>query len=195
MTRDPSLYTWWLVSRAAGITAFAMASASVILGLSMAAKLARRPGGARRWRSLHEHLAVGTLIAVAIHGLALLADPWLHPGVAGVLLPFGISYRPLAVAGGIVAGYGMAVLGLTFYARRRLGTRRWRSAHRFTILFWALAATHALTAGSDASTPWMRAILGGSVTAVVVLFAVRLRGGPRRRAGVPRATATAGGAR
>ena len=106
MTRDPSIYTFWLMSRAAGVTAYVLASASVIYGLSMAAKLSRRPGGARRWRSLHEHLAIGTLVAVAIHGLALLGDKWLHPSLTGILVPLSISYRPLAVAGGIVAAWG-----------------------------------------------------------------------------------------
>ena len=180
MTRDPSLYTWWLVSRAAGVTAFALSSASVILGLSMAGKLARRPGAARRWRSLHEHLAVGTLLAVAIHGAALLGDHWMHPGVSGILVPFQMSYRPLATGIGILAAYGMALFGLTFYARRRIGTRLWRAAHRFTIVFWGLAAAHAFTAGTDASTVWMRVILGASGAAITVLLVNRVFAGRRR---------------
>ena len=180
MTRDPTLYTWWLVSRAAGVTAFALSSASVILGLSMAGRLARRPGAARRWRSLHEHLAVATLLAVAVHGLALRGDHWMHPGIAGIAVPFQMSYRPLATGIGIIAAYGMALFGLTFYARRRLGARRWRAAHRFVIVFWALAAGHALTAGTDATTVWMRATLGASTAAIVVLVVARLLGGRRR---------------
>ena len=187
MTRDPSLYTWWLVSRAAGVTAFALSSASVILGLAMAGKLARRPGAARRWRSLHEHLAIGTLIALAAHGFALLGDHWMHPGIAGILVPFQMSYRPLATGIGIVAAYGMALFGLTFYARRRIGARRWRAAHRFVIVFWALGAAHALTAGTDASTVWMRAILGAATAAIVVLFAGRVLGRRRRPAARPAA--------
>lgn len=185
MTRDPTLYTWWLVSRAAGVTAFALASGSVILGLSMAGKLARRPGVARRWRSVHEHLAVGTLVAAGIHGLALLGDRWMHPSLTDILVPFQLSYRPLATGLGIVAAYGLAVLGLTFYARRSFGPRLWRKAHRFTIVFWALAAVHALTAGSDASTLWMRVILGGSSAAIAVLFAARVLGARRRPARRP----------
>lgn len=192
MTRDPSMYTWWLVSRAAGVTAFATASAAMILGLSMAGKLARRPGGARRFRALHEHLAIATLVAVAVHGLALLGDKWLHPGLGGILIPFQMSYRPLATGAGIIAGYGMAVLGLMFYARRRVGARLWRKAHRFTVAFWALGAGHALAAGTDASTPWMRAILAGSAAAVAVLFAIRVLG-PRRRRPAPANRAAAAG--
>lgn len=178
---DPSQYIWWLTSRAAGVTAFALASASVILGLMMAGKLSRKPGANGRFKAIHEHLAVGTLLAIVIHGAALLGDKWMHPGVSGLLVPFQMSYRPLATGLGIIGGYGMALLGLTFYARRRIGTRLWRKAHRFTIAFWALGAVHALTAGTDATTPWMRSILGAATAAIAVLFVARLAGARRPR--------------
>jgi sulfoxide reductase heme-binding subunit YedZ len=182
VTRDPTQYVFWLTSRAAGVTAFALASGAVIAGLMMAGKLSAKPGQGRILKAAHEHMAVGTLIAVAIHGLALLGDHWLNPGLGGLLVPFAMDYRPVATGLGILAGYGMALLGLTFYARRRIGARLWRKAHRFTIVFWALAAVHTLAAGSDASTPWMRAIFGLSVAPVVVLFIARTTGGKRRPA-------------
>lgn len=171
---DATEYTWWLVSRAAGVTSFALASVAVILGLVMAGRLAAKPGMARKLKAVHEHAALGSLVALAIHGLALLGDGWLSPGLTGVLVPFALDYRPLATGIGILAGYGMALLGLTFYVRRRIGAQRWRRAHRWTMLVWLLAALHALTAGSDAASPWLRAILGASAAAIAVLFAARL---------------------
>ena len=162
-----------------------MASFSVILGLAMAGKLARRPGGARRLRDLHQHAAIATLVAVGVHGLALLGDAWMHPSVAAIVVPFQLSYRPVATGIGIIAAYGMAVLGLSFYGRRTFGARLWRKAHRLTIAFWALAAVHALTAGTDVSTVWMQAILGGSTAVIAVLFAARVLGGGRRRPAAP----------
>ena len=51
-----------------------------------------------------------------------------------------MSYRPLATGIGIIAGYLAALLGLSFYARRRIGARLWRRAHRLTIVVWLLAA-------------------------------------------------------
>ena len=181
MTRDPGQYIWWLTSRAAGVTAFALASAAVIAGLMMAGRLSSKPGAARRLKSIHEHTAIGALIAVAVHGLALLGDKWMHPGLSGILVPFQLSYRPVATGIGILSAYAMALLGLTFYARRRIGPRLWRAAHRLMIVVWAMAAGHALTAGTDASTPWMRAILGASTAAIVVLFVARLRGARRKQ--------------
>lgn len=184
MTRDPTQYVWWLTSRAAGVTAFALASVAVIAGLMMAGRIAARPGRGRVLLAVHEHAAVGTLVAVAVHGLALLGDRWLNPGLGGLLAPFTMDYRPVATGLGVLAGYGMALLGLTFYLRRRIGVRLWRRAHRLTIVFWGLAAAHTITAGSDVTTPWMRGILGATIAPVVVLFAARLIGRPRRAAGV-----------
>jgi sulfoxide reductase heme-binding subunit YedZ len=177
---DPSQYLFWLTSRAAGVTAFALASISVGLGLTMAGRLARGPGRARVLRAIHEQAALGALIAIVVHGVALLGDRWMHPGLAGISVPFAMAYRPVATGLGIIAGYLAALLGLSFYARRRIGARLWRRAHRLTIVVWLMAAIHALTAGTDASTPWMRAILVTSALPIGALFLARVLGGRRR---------------
>jgi sulfoxide reductase heme-binding subunit YedZ len=178
---DPTHYLFWLTSRAAGVTAFALASVSVGLGLTMAGRLARGPGRAKLLRAIHEQTALGALIAIVVHGVALLGDRWMHPGVVGISVPFAMGYRPLATGIGIIAGYLAALLGLSFYARRRIGARLWRKAHRFTVAVWLLAAIHAITAGTDASTPWMRAILVASAVPIAGLFAARRAGGRRKR--------------
>jgi sulfoxide reductase heme-binding subunit YedZ len=178
---DPTHYLFWLTSRAAGVTAFALASVSVGLGLTMAGRLARGPGRAKLLRAIHEQTALGALIAIVVHGVALLGDRWMHPGVVGISVPFAMGYRPLATGIGIIAGYLAALLGLSFYARRRIGARLWRKAHRFTVAVWLLAAIHAITAGTDASTPWMRAILVASAVPIAGLFAARLASGRRKR--------------
>ncbi|HEU4973645.1 MAG TPA: hypothetical protein VFT50_01045 [Baekduia sp.] len=179
---DPTLYGWWLASRAAGVTAFVLASVAVIAGLAMAGRVSRRPGMARALRAAHEQAALGALLAMAAHGALLLGDHWLHPSLAQIAIPFTAAYRPLATGLGIVAAYGAALLGLTFYLRKRIGARLWRRAHRLTIVVWALAAVHALTAGTDASTPWMRAILLASAIPIAALFTLRVAHGLRRPA-------------
>ena len=188
---DPTHYLFWLTSRAAGVTAFALASVSVGLGLTMAGRLARGPGRAKLLRAIHEQTALGALIAIVVHGVSLLGDHWMHPGLAGISVPFAMGYRPIATGVGIIAGYLAALLGLSFYARRRIGARLWRKAHRFTIVVWLLAAIHAITAGSDASTPWMRAILVVSAVPIAGLFAARVAGGRRKRRPAPARAALA----
>ncbi len=180
--KDPTVYLWWLVSRASGIVALGVITATVLLGLTMSAKLLRRPGLGRTLVSLHEHLALVGLGAIAVHGLALLGDPWLHPGIGGLTIPFTLAYKPLATGLGIVAGYLAALLGLSFYARRRIGVRLWRRLHRATILVWVLGAVHTLGAGSDAGTLWLRALVLAPAVPIAYLFVLRMLGGRGRPA-------------
>jgi sulfoxide reductase heme-binding subunit YedZ len=187
---DPLQYGWWLAARASGIVALALVTLSVGVGLAMAGRVARRPGLSRTLMALHEHAALAGLVAIAVHGLTLLADPWLHPGIAGVTVPFAMGYRPAFTGLGILAGYLAALLGLSFYARRRIGARLWRRAHRATVLVYALGVVHALGAGSDSATPWLRTFV--LVTGAPILVLVLRRVTARRPA--PRAVQAAEGA-
>jgi sulfoxide reductase heme-binding subunit YedZ len=184
---SPGPYLWWLVSRASGIVAFGLISVSVLLGLTMATRVLRRPGVGRILVRLHEHVALAGLAAIAIHGLALLGDPWLRPTPDSLAVPFTLSYRPLFTGLGVVAGYLAAVLGLSFYARRRIGTRLWRRLHRATVIVWLLGVAHTLGAGSDASTPWLRGLMVLTGLPIVYLATLRILGGGRSRGGTKRA--------
>ncbi len=186
---DPLNYGWWLASRASGITAFLAVSCSVALGLTMATKVLRGRVRAPTLVKLHEHLALVGLVAIAVHAITLLGDRWLNPGVSGLLVPFSMSYRPLFTGLGIIAAYLAAILGLSFYVRRHVGTRRWRSLHRLTLLVYVLGVIHALGGGTDASTPWMRAIL--LLTGAPILYLALLRWLPGAPAGARPAHARA----
>ena len=119
--RDPMEYAWWLASRASGIVALALISLSVILGLAMAGRVSREPKLRRAMIAVHEHAALAALIAIAVHGITLLGDKWLDPGPLGILVPFHMDHEPLWTGLGIIGGYLAAALGLSFYARRRIG--------------------------------------------------------------------------
>jgi sulfoxide reductase heme-binding subunit YedZ len=167
---DPVEYAWWLSSRAAGVVAFALIALSVLLGLAMANRLVRGKAAAK----LHEHLALAGLVAIAVHGITLLGDSWLNPGAKGLLVPFAMDYKPFFTGLGIVGGYLAAALGLSFYLRRRIGAKRWRKMHRATVLVYLLGVIHTLGAGTDASAPWMRAILLATGAPIVFLFLLRV---------------------
>jgi sulfoxide reductase heme-binding subunit YedZ len=147
---------WWLASRASGLVALVLVTVSVGLGLAMAGKVMRRPGLSRKLMAIHEQAALAGLVAIAIHGITLLGDPWLHPGVAGVTVPFAMSFRTAFTGLGVIGGYLAALLGLSFYVRKRVGPKLWRKAHRATILVYVLGLVHALGAGTDASAVWFR---------------------------------------
>jgi methionine sulfoxide reductase heme-binding subunit len=178
---DPANYVWWLASRASGVVALLLVTASVAIGLTMASKIVRRRGVAPVLARVHEQTALAGLIAIGAHGATLLADPWLHPGVSGVLVPFTMAYRTVFTALGIIAGYLAALLGLSFYARRRIGARLWRRLHRATVLVWALGWVHAVGAGTDSGSPWLRIFMLVTGVPILVLFAIRTLNRPQRR--------------
>ena len=181
---NPFDHAWWLASRSSGIVALLAVSISVIIGLMMANGLPRKPGAKRQLLAVHESTALAGLIAITIHGVTLLGDPYLHPTITQIAIPFTNSYRPVYTGLGIIAGWSAAFLGLSFYARRWIGARRWRTIHRATILVWALAVVHTPGAGTDATQLWMRVILLATGIPIVFLFLRRIMPGeakPARR--------------
>ena len=174
--RVPLHDLWWLIGRASGVIALVLVSGAVLLGLAMAARALRNPKRRRVAMKLHEDVALVALVAIALHGLALLGDTWLKPGLSGITVPFSMSYRPLFTGLGIIAGYLALLLGPSFYLRRRIKARRWRSLHRLTPLAWVLAAIHTLGAGTDGGSLWLRAIVLAPLPVLVYLLIVRLLG-------------------
>jgi len=166
-------YGWWLASRASGILALILIALSVIIGLVMAARAVRSPAQRRTLIAVHEHAALAALVAIAVHGITLLGDHWLDPGIAGITVPFVIDHEPAFTGLGIIGGYIAAVLGLTFYVRRRIGTRRWRNLHRLTPVVYVLGVIHTLGSGSDAGTLWMTIILIATGTPILYLGILR----------------------
>ncbi len=179
MTRDPMEYGWWLASRASGLVALALITLSVGVGLAMAGRAFQKPGLARKLSSTHEHGALAGLIAIAVHGITLLGDTWLNPGPVGISVPFVMDYEPVFTGLGIVGGYLAAALGLSFYARRRIGQKLWRKLHRATILVYVLSVIHTLGAGSDAGEPWLQVAMLVTGAPILYLLVVRMLPAPK----------------
>jgi methionine sulfoxide reductase heme-binding subunit len=166
-------HIFWITSRAAGGAALILASVAVAVGLMVSAKRQSAGANKRDLRAIHEALSLTTLAMVALHGLALLGDAYLNPGITGIAVPFVGSYRPLWTGLGIVAGYGLAALGVTYYVRDRIGAARWRKLHRFTAVFWVLAIVHTIGAGSDAAQIWFLLAAGLVVVPAAALLGLR----------------------
>ena len=165
---------WWLASRASGVVALVLVTISVGLGLMMASKLMRRPGFSRVMTALHEQTALAGMFAIAVHAVTLIGDPWLKPGVVGVLVPFVMDYRPLFTGLGVIADLLALFLGLTFYARKDVGSKFWRKIHRATILVYVLAVVHTIGAGTDAPAVWMKGWLILTTPVIAFLFLLRV---------------------
>jgi methionine sulfoxide reductase heme-binding subunit len=175
---NPADHAWWLASRASGIVAILLITASVFVGLTLSTRVLKGPGLSRWLATTHEHAALAGLIAIAVHGVTLIGDPFLNPGLEGIAVPFAIGFKPLMVALGIAGGYLAAITGLTFYARKRIGVARWRKLHRLTIVAYALSVVHTVGAGTDfAAGSWARLAVIAPAGPIAVLFAQRMLAG------------------
>jgi sulfoxide reductase heme-binding subunit YedZ len=189
--RDVLGHAWWLASRSAGVVAWLLLSLVVVMGLVMATGLAPVRVRAALRRS-HERIALLALGTTAAHGSLLLGDSYLRPGLSSVLVPFTSGYRPVWTAIGVLAAYLAAALSLTYYARRRLGARRWRNAHRLIPVAWAMAAVHVIGAGSDAGSLWLQVALALTLALVIALLGQRIAmSAGRRRVARPQLPAPA----
>jgi sulfoxide reductase heme-binding subunit YedZ len=170
---DLSQHFFWLASRALGIAAIVLLSAAVVCGLALSGRFSNRPGGAARWKTLHEALTLTALGTIACHGLALLGDPYLSPSLGQITLPFTLPVQPVWTGLGIIGGWLAAALGLSYYIRRWIGTARWRKLHRWTLLAWGLSVVHTIGLGTDARSPWFLVLLGAAVAPVIALVGSR----------------------
>lgn len=172
------IHIFWVLSRGTGIAAILLAGLSVSAGLlsgrDMPFKRLRR---SIELKPLHEALSLATIALVAVHGLVLLGDSWLRPGLAGIAIPFTMSYRPFFTGLGIIAGYGLAFLGLSYYLRSWIGPSRWRVAHRFIAVFWLLGLVHVIGAGTDAGEPWLLIPVALTSGPALLLLGMRMFGG------------------
>src|SRR5215211_4894101 len=178
MTTDPAPHLFWITSRAAGTVALATASLAVALGLTMSTRLLK--GRGPDLKTAHEVLSLAT--AIAVHGLVLIGDTFLHPSLADVTLPFVGDYKTVWTTLGIFSGWALVVLALSFYVRKYIGVQRWHALHRFTALAWILGVAHSLGEGTDAGQVWFLAMTGVVAVPAALLLVTRLAPARRRLA-------------
>ena len=170
---DPGHHLFWLSSRAFGVVAMVLVSLSVGVGLALAGRISKRPGMARRLKQLHESLALAGLLAIALHGLLLLGDSYLRPGLAGIAIPFALGHRMVWTGLGVIAGWMSAVIVGSFYVRRWIGVKVWRWLHRWTLAVYGLGIVHTLGSGTDATSAWLMALLALTAAPVAVVATLR----------------------
>jgi hypothetical protein len=173
---------WWHLARASGIVAWVLLVASLVWGVLLSTRLLR-PHDRPAWLlDLHRGLGGLALAMVGLHIASLVADSFVHFGVADVLVPLGSSWRPLPVALGVLSLYLIIAIEATSLAMRHLSRRAWRSVHLTSYgLVW-LVSLHAGFAGSDTvSVVYRGAALALTAAAVAATCARLLAGRPASR--------------
>ena len=164
-------HLFWITSRAAGTAALFLSSLGVTVGLLMSGRFVKGKGA--DLRPLHEALSLATIAALAVHGLSLIGDKFVHPSLVDVVVPFVGSYKTGWTSLGIIAAWMLVLLGPSYYLRRVVGQRRWVKLHRFTAVAWVAGIVHAIGEGSDAGSAWFVVLI--AVTTVPALLLLTLR--------------------
>jgi predicted ferric reductase len=165
---------WWYVTRASGIVAWLMLTATVIWGILLSTKAfpnQRRPA----WLlALHRWLAGLMLSFLAIHLLALVADSYVAFGVADLTVPYASDWKPGAVALGVLSMWLLVAVQTTSLAMRRLPRRFWRVVHLSSYAAFWLTSLHAAFAGTDTASWIYRGGMAASILAVAYALMYRL---------------------
>lgn len=163
----------WYAARAAGIVAYLLLTAVVSLGLGLAGRrLKRWPRFAVEDVHRFGGLLVGAFIAIHIVTVAL--DSFAPFTLTQLLVPLTSRYRPLWIAGGIVAAELLLALAVTNRFRDRIPHRVWRRLHYVNFAVWGAATLHGLGSGTDRSAPWAIVLYAGASATVATLLARRL---------------------
>jgi predicted ferric reductase len=158
----------WYASRATGIVALLLFTASMVLGALGSGRFT-----GPRWprfavAALHRNMSLLALVFLAIHIATAVIDPYAGIGWLDAILPFGSVYRPLWLGIGAVATDLAIAVVITSLLRPRIDVRVWRFVHWTSYLCWPLAVVHGIgTAPSDFRLSWVLAVNIGCVLAVV----------------------------
>lgn len=117
---------WWYIARASGIIAWLFITAAVLWGILLSTKLFpehRRPA----WLlDLHRMLGALSVLFLATHVGALIADSYIQFDIVDILVPFASEWKTWQVALGVFAFWGVVIVEATSLAMKRLPKKVWR---------------------------------------------------------------------
>jgi predicted ferric reductase len=165
--------TYWYATRATGIVALLLLTASVALGVIDVSRL--RSDRYPRFLIDGVHRSV-SLLAVAfllVHILTSVLDSFAPINLIDGFVPFTSAYRPLWLGLGAASFDLLLAVVITSLLRARLGYRVWRAVHWLGYASWPVALLHGLGTGSDTHQHWVLAL--NAICVLTVLAAVLYR--------------------
>lgn len=166
---------FWFLSRSSALVAYVLLWLSMALGMMITNKMARLwPGGPVAF-DLHQFASLLGMAIALFHALILMGDRYIQFSLVRVLVPFSSAeYRPLWVGLGQISFYLLAIVALSFYVRRQITPRIWRSIHYLSFLTYALALVHGIASGTDTGLSWVNILYWGSGGMLLFLFIYRI---------------------
>lgn len=187
----------WYAARAAGIVAYVLLTAVVLVGLTLSGRARLKTWPKFAVTDLHRFGSLLVGVFVGLHVLTIALDTYTPFSVTQLAVPFTSSYRPVWVAVGIVSTELLIAVAVTNALRSRIPYRWWRRVHFATFLVWAGATVHGIGAGTDSRALWLTTIYVVAVASVLAALAWRIlarRVGPLPLTGIAAVAAAAGAA-
>jgi methionine sulfoxide reductase heme-binding subunit len=174
----------WYTTRATGLVALVLLSATIVLGILTAGRApSRLPAFARA--DIHRRLAVLTVVFLAIHVLTSVLDTYVDINWLAVVVPFTSNYHTGWLALGTVGVDFFLAVALSSALRRHISARAWRLWHWAAYLSWPVAVAHGLGMGTDARLPWVLGLVAVCIAGVVGAVAWRVARSVRSKVDVP----------
>jgi len=163
-----SVQMWWYVTRAAGLTGYFLLWLSMAWGLAIANKILSPAIEGSFTYDFHEFLSLLGIGFVLLHVVVLLYDRFLPFSVPEVIIPFIDTYRPFWVGLGIIGFYLFLLVTITFYMRKTIGPKAFRSIHALSLVGYLGATLHGLFAGTDSALGMTKLLY--AITFIVIVF-------------------------
>jgi sulfoxide reductase heme-binding subunit YedZ len=165
----------WYAARGAGVSAYVLLSAVIVVGLLLAGRATILPRPRIAVVDLHRFGGMLISLFIVIHVAAIGIDSYLPFSVSDLLVPFVSKVRPLWMGLGIVAAELLLALGVTnaLVRRKKVPYRIWRMLHYGNWGVWVLATVHSVGVGTDRSTPWLMATTAACAASVAAAAAWR----------------------
>jgi sulfoxide reductase heme-binding subunit YedZ len=150
----------WYVIRGAGFTAAGLIVLLILSGIGQVTGLTYRFVEPVKAWVIHKALAIALCVAIAVHVGFLLIDHYVRFSFAELFVPFlshynnktqllGLPLDGIAIALGILAMYGVAIIVASSLGWIDTKKGAWRKLHYLSYVVAVFVFLHALYAGSD----------------------------------------------
>jgi predicted ferric reductase len=164
----------WYATRLLALLSYLAITGSVVYGLLLSTGILDAIAQRTVTFTLHQDLSGIGLGLAMVHAAVLMIDSSVPYSPVEILVPFAGPYRSVWVGIGQLSIYLTGIVMVSFYLRKRIGQKRWRTLHYVTFLAFLGATVHGLMAGTDTSAPWAFWMYLVSAALVVFLTVYRI---------------------
>ncbi len=165
---------FWYMARVGGIVAYLLLWLSTMWGLTLSTKVTSGLIPAPIAYGLHEFLSILTIVFASLHAVVLLGDAYIDFNIFHLAVPFIAPYEPLWTGLGTIGFYLSVAMTGSFYLRKQIGQKTWRTLHYLTFGAYVLTLVHGLMAGTDSPLAIIKLMYLGTGFSVLFLTYYRL---------------------